>query len=135
MKAPVTRPTALSGPPGASPDETEEPTVAVTSCGFPFRSRTFRNVMAFELGIPGPEQGIRARRLKLYDLRVHRRVGRFIAGGDDQLADPLAEAVLEALQEIPARIVVLIQHGDPGVRLAVRDVAGIDAIGGYAWRR
>jgi hypothetical protein len=42
------------------------------------------------------------------------------------LIDLVTQPVLEALEEIPPRIIVLEQYGDPGVRLGVEDIARID---------
>ena len=83
---------------------------------------------AANLGICRDQESIGAAALQRHDLRIHGRIGGFVGlGGDDHLGRLVAQPLAQADQVVLAEIVVLIEHGDLGVRYVLEDVAGINA--------
>ena len=73
------------------------------------------------------EEHVGAGRLQLDDMRIDGRLRGFVAFlGNDHRGRLGAEPVLQALDVIFAVIVVLIEHGDLGVRLFLENVLGVD---------
>ena len=106
---------------------TEGETLLRKCSGFQPSSATFLIACAANFGVAMLTKTSAPSRLQLDDVRVDRRIGDFVGVfGDDHRRCLVAEAVLQAVEIVLPEIVVLVEHGDLGVRLVLQDVLGVD---------
>ncbi len=80
-----------------------------------------------EFGRDERQEGVGARGFERDHLRIDLRIGELVARlGHDHAAGLGAQPLLQRLEVVLAEIVVLEEHGDPGIGLGLQDVLGID---------